>query len=203
MHINNYAHLDIKPANIVLNEHRESKLIDFGSIYNITTGQQKGVIGSPFYMSPEMIELRVSSAQKCDVYSLGISFIECAFAFHYYDKYIECIKPPVAKLFNSILRYVPIDVSSSQSYKLNLLKITIQIDSTTKVQSLAIPSVVHETKTILFKKNMHTDTGPIDYTLGDLYNDIRAIHDKYPIFKKMIVINPDNRCSIADVISEC
>lgn len=41
-----------------------------------------------------------------------------------------------------------------------------------------------------------------NYTLGDLYTDIMDIHNKYPIFRKMIEIEPRKRYSIKDVIHE-
>jgi hypothetical protein len=89
-----------------------------------------------------------------------------------------------------------------------------QLQPQPQPQSLVLPHVIqnndgdwnisneiHSINTFVCTKN--TDTEHIKYTLEDLYRDILAIHKKYPIFKKMIEINPGSRCSIADVISEC
>jgi serine/threonine protein kinase len=138
-----------------------------------------------------------SSAQKCDVYSLGITFIECAFAFHYYDNYIECIKnKESSKLMNAIFRYVPPTESQPELESLILSSVIQNNDG-----DWNIIDEKHPIDKIVYTKN--TDTEPMNYTLEDLYRDILEIHERYPIFKKMIKINPDERCSINNVITVC
>jgi hypothetical protein len=40
-------------------------------------------------------------------------------------------------------------------------------------------------------------------TYQKLYDNIIAIHKKYPLFQRMIKIEPNERCSIDDIITEC
>ena len=204
MHGEKYAHLDIKPANIVIDtQTQESKLIDFGLIFNFskyTSARKLPFAGTLDYMSPEMIKRSTgSSAQGCDVYSLGITFIECAFAFHYYDTYNECKnnKESLSYLMYDIFRYVP-PVESQPELKSLILSSVIQNND-------GDWNIIDENhpidKTIVYTKN--TGTESINYTLGDLYRDILDIHKKYPIFRKMIIEDPNGRCSIDEVISVC
>ena len=230
MHSANYAHLDIKPANIVIDTHtQESKLIDFGLIFNFpvhTSAYKLPFAGTPNYMSPEIIKRsEVSSVQKCDVYSLGITFIECAFAFHYNHRYNECKNnkksSSLSYLMQDIFRYVPPVESQSES-KLESLTLLPVIEN--KSGYLTIIAQKHPIGTIVYTKKADTDTEnadtdtkkadtdtkkadtdteTINYTLGDLYRDILDIHEKYPILRRMIIEDHNGRCTIDDVISAC
>jgi eukaryotic-like serine/threonine-protein kinase len=68
-------HRDIKPGNILLSEHGETKVSDFGASFqqrpDQTTTQITGV-GSPAYMSPEQVRMEPLSHQT-DIYSLGVT----------------------------------------------------------------------------------------------------------------------------------
>ncbi len=78
LHENGYVHLDLKPGNILVNEHREVKLIDFCLAFH--TGFfsklhrklfRKAIPGSPAYMAPEVIRGEVPDP-AADLYSLGV-----------------------------------------------------------------------------------------------------------------------------------
>lgn len=70
-------HRDIKPANILLSGGR-AKISDFGFsriIENIDDVNILSFVGSPLYMSPEILSQQPFSS-KCDVWSAGILLFE-------------------------------------------------------------------------------------------------------------------------------
>jgi serine/threonine protein kinase len=73
-HRNLIAHLDLKPANILVNEAGESRLMDFGIARTLTEGaggESPLRAYSARYASPELMRGEAVSAQS-DIYSLGI-----------------------------------------------------------------------------------------------------------------------------------
>jgi len=83
MHKNKILHRDIKAGNILLSNTGAAKLADFGvSTRLLTTIQKhKTVVGSPYWMSPEVIVAPNGANgydHKADIWSLGIAAIEMA-----------------------------------------------------------------------------------------------------------------------------
>lgn len=77
-HSSGFAHLDIKPVNILIDQYGRPKLADFGfCVQNEMI--PKYIIGTRPYMSPEMIQRNVSNIFACDVWSLGILFYQMAY----------------------------------------------------------------------------------------------------------------------------
>jgi serine/threonine protein kinase len=79
IHSKGVMHRDIKAANLLLNEFGVVKLADFGVSAEITALTKRStVIGSPYWMAPEVSAEDVQYDQAADVWSLGITAIELA-----------------------------------------------------------------------------------------------------------------------------
>jgi len=83
MHSHKILHRDIKAGNILLTGDGKAKLADFGVSTKLMTTIQKHktVVGSPYWMSPEVIVAQNGANgydHKADIWSLGITAIEMA-----------------------------------------------------------------------------------------------------------------------------
>lgn len=78
MHKNNILHRDLKTANVFLTKKKLIKVGDFGISKILTTkGQALTVLGTPYYISPEMCEGKQYDT-KSDVWALGCILYEMA-----------------------------------------------------------------------------------------------------------------------------
>jgi len=55
MHSKNMVHRDLKSANIMLSIHGDIKIIDFGLCVEMGAVETENMVGSPFWIPPEMI----------------------------------------------------------------------------------------------------------------------------------------------------
>ena len=74
-HQQNIIHRDIKPENIMLDDNSKCgypfiRIIDFGTAKYLEKEYENEVIGTPYYIAPEVIKKRYDS--KCDLWSIGI-----------------------------------------------------------------------------------------------------------------------------------
>jgi len=77
LHSENFVHRDLKSSNVMMTVKGQIKLIDFGLCVDISNGMKASMVGSPFWMPPEMIQ-RKPHDYKVDIWSLGICLMECA-----------------------------------------------------------------------------------------------------------------------------
>lgn len=78
IHKKSYVHLDVKPANIMLNSTGDVKLMDFGisRLLKDTPDGNEEISGSVFYMSPEQADPGKKLDHRSDIFSLGVVFYE-------------------------------------------------------------------------------------------------------------------------------
>jgi serine/threonine protein kinase len=77
LHSQGVIHRDIKGENILLTKQGIVKLVDFGSCTYQAMDKMLTVIGTPFWMAPEIIEMDGNARNTaCDIWSLGCTIIE-------------------------------------------------------------------------------------------------------------------------------
>tara|TARA_R110002049_G_scaffold124479_1_gene279950 strand:- start:33112 stop:34359 length:1248 start_codon:yes stop_codon:yes gene_type:complete len=75
-HSKNIIHRDIKPGNIMIDQSEHVKVVDFGiSILNSSEGHNSGLMGTPSYMAPELIDGALPS-QSSDLFSVAVLLYE-------------------------------------------------------------------------------------------------------------------------------
>ena len=78
LHKQGVVHRDIKGANILTTKNGLVKLADFGVAMSLTDEKKSSnsFVGTPYWMAPEVIEMRNHISPACDIWSLGCTVIE-------------------------------------------------------------------------------------------------------------------------------
>lgn len=114
VHDRKILHRDLKSQNIFLTKSGRVKLGDFGiaKILSATMENAKTMVGTPYYLSPEIIENRPYSF-KSDIWSMGVLLYELcclkppfeAGSIHYLAlKIVKGKYPPIPKAYSQPLR---------------------------------------------------------------------------------------------------
>ena len=114
VHDRKILHRDLKSQNIFLTSTGRIKLGDFGiaKILSTTIENAKTMVGTPYYLSPEIVESRPYNF-KSDIWSLGVLLYELcslkppfdASSLHFLAlKIVRGVYPPLSKQFSQPLR---------------------------------------------------------------------------------------------------
>lgn len=111
IHKHGIIHRDIKPQNIFYLPDGTVKLSDFGIAVDVNmdeTKTEKGILGSVFYLAPEICKGSPATVQS-DIYSLGVTFFELITGrlpfeeLHSIDVAVAHVKKP----FPNATKYTP------------------------------------------------------------------------------------------------
>ena len=72
IHKKGYAHMDLKPENIFLDENFEIKVGDFDLAQKLDSKELKVNSGTTFYMPPEYFQNKIKDGIKFDIFSVGV-----------------------------------------------------------------------------------------------------------------------------------
>jgi len=75
MHARKFAHRDLKSQNIMMAINGAIKLIDFGLCADFADGPRVSMVGSPYWVPPEMIK-KDPHACAVDIWSFGVCLLE-------------------------------------------------------------------------------------------------------------------------------
>lgn len=77
LHQRNLIHRDIKSSNVMVCSNGDIKLVDFGLCNHVSVGVRKKIVGSPYWIAPEMLRKQLYGF-PVDIWSLGVVLLEMA-----------------------------------------------------------------------------------------------------------------------------
>ena len=198
-------HRDIKPSNIMVDSSGYIKLVDFGAAKRILNGYAKTMIGTPYYMSPEIVSGQNYSFSS-DYFSVGV----CIY-YMYYRRYpFGMGKSDVYSIYQDIMKK-PVSFSglNNQNNSLNDLILNLL----NKEPSLRL-SNLKNVKSHPFFKNFDWNslvtkklTPPYLPTFGQNYTDQYLKNTSKPFEQfieeeKLSVLKTDDFKSDSDIRSD-
>jgi serine/threonine protein kinase len=150
------VHLDIKPANVLLDDNDQVQIADFGtSISKVTPAIKhasnlfKRGIGSLYYASPEQLIDAQNSTTKSDIYAVSALMYRCLTGGHYSE-----IKQPVNIVNPNI------DHEVSQVIELGLSSEPKQRPASAKQMALTIENILAKCATQIYASGREQSDDP-------------------------------------------
>ena len=147
-HQRNILHRDLKPLNIFLTRDNHIKLGDFGisKVLKSIEEKTKTRIGSPYYMSPEVLKGKEYS-YSCDIWSLGIVLYELCLLKHP----LSHLNKNLVFLFITEGNLGKIDINCKKNYSEKTCDLITKILVKNPDERPSIDEIIKECEDILYK----------------------------------------------------
>ncbi|CAG9322016.1 CDC15_2 [Blepharisma stoltei] len=200
LHSQGVVHRDIKGANLLTTKEGVVKLADFGVAMKLTESTKSmSIVGTPYWMAPEIVEQTGFCTTACDIWSLGCTVIELLTG---YPPYFEL------ETMSALYRIVqddcpPLPGNISPDLKDFLLKCfqkepIVRVDAPTLLMHPWIKPNLNE------KIPIHEEVEPITNTTQESDEDIQTIvpinldiqvpspPEKNLIFEEQVLVDEDH-----------